>query len=127
MRLSTCLPILVSVYLLTSCGGGGGGGKTTIQTAPLDIPAKLDCKGSKEVHIGDKQGTVIFSVPDSCAPLESITPDPPVPGFTHKATPNGTITYWFPGGKLPDEGYPFSYTPAKEEVGVLGGTGVVKN
>lgn len=128
MRLSTGLFILVSACLLTSCGGGGGGGTTTTQTPLHDIPVKLGCKGDNgDIHIGNKPGTVTFSVPASCTPLKSITPDPPVPGFTGKVISNGTIAYQFHGEQLP-QGYPFSYLASGDEQGfVNNGTGVIKN
>lgn len=128
MRLSTGLFILVSVCLLTSCGGGGSSGTTTTQASPHDIPVNLGCKGNNDVHIGDKAGIVTFSVPASCTPLQSITPDPPVPGFTNKVISNGKISYNFAGGQLPSDGYPFSYSATGVEQGFANnGTGVIKN
>lgn len=123
MRLSTSLSILVSVCLLTACGGGGGGG-----TAPLDIPVKLKCSGSNDVHVGHKAGTVTFSVPDSCAPLKTITPDPPGDGFTKKAGPSGTFSYTYDGRQLPSGGYSFSYSATDAGHGLASnGSGVIKN
>ena len=130
MRLSTCLSILVSACLLTSCGGAGGGGTTTTPTAPPVIKAKLNCNGSSgDIRVGNKPDTVVtFSTPARCAPLQSITPDPPAPGFKNRVISNGTISYTYDGRQLPSEGYSFSYMATGAEKDLANnGTGVIKN
>jgi hypothetical protein len=91
------------------------------------MKVELKCSGdSGEIHVGKKPDTVTFTCPARCAPLLSITPDPPAPGFTNKSTGPDGISYQWDGRSLPSGGCPFSYKTS-ELVDAGNGTGVIKN
>jgi hypothetical protein len=122
-----CFLGIIGVAQVTPSGNATSGAAP--QSDATSTKIVLKCNGnSGEIHVGSNPGTIItFTTPKSCAPLQSITPDPPGPGFSHKRTnSDGSISYDYDGSTIPSAGYPFSYvTSGMVKSG--NGTGVIKN